>query len=339
MTTTAEPKAKNPTERHDFQAETRQLLDIVIHSLYSNKEIFLRELISNASDALDRLRFEALTTEGLVDEDEALHIRLDADEDARTLIVTDNGVGMSRDEVVENIGTIAKSGTRELVAQLKESKDTDAAMELIGQFGVGFYSAFMVADKVSLTTRRAGEDTGTRWESAGDGSYTLATLEGDDAPERRGTSITLHLKPVDEENGLADFTSFTTLQEIVKKHSDFVSYPIVADEVRQETKKDDDGEPIEEDGEPVTETVIEQKTLNSRQPIWTRSASDVSDEEYADFYKHVSRDWNDPLDTLSSSRPRAASSTRRCSSCRRRRRSTSTIATSSGACASTSAAC
>ena len=287
MATQTAPEA----ETFSFQAETRQLLDIVIHSLYSNKEIFLRELISNASDALDRLRFEALTTEGLLGKDEDLHIRLEADADARTLTIRDNGIGMSRDEVIANIGTIAKSGTRELMQQLKENPNPDATAELIGQFGVGFYSAFMVADKVTLETRRAGEDAATRWISEGDGSYSLEDAERDG----HGTTITLHLKPVDEENGIADFTTFFTLQDVVKKHSDFVSYPIRSEQTRDEPVKDEEGNVVEG----KTETIVEDKTLNSQEPIWTRSQSEVTDEEYGEFYRHISRDWNAPLETLS----------------------------------------
>ena len=278
-------------QTYSFQAETRQLLDIVIHSLYSNKEIFLRELISNASDALDRLRFEALTDKDLLGEDEHLHIRLDANEDARTLTIKDNGIGMSRDEVIANIGTIAKSGTRELMQQLKENPNPDATAELIGQFGVGFYSAFMVADKVTLVTRRAGEETATKWVSVGDGSYTLEDAERDG----HGTTITLHLKEVDEENGIADFTQFFTLQDVVKKHSDFVAYPIVTDHTRDQPVKDEEGNVVEG----KTETIVEEKTLNSQEPIWTRPQDQVTDEEYGEFYRHISRDWNAPLETLS----------------------------------------
>ncbi|MEM6792954.1 MAG: molecular chaperone HtpG [Acidobacteriota bacterium] len=287
--TEAEPQS-NQAENFSFQAETRQLLDIVIHSLYSNKEIFLRELISNASDALDRLRFEALTEPSLRDGDDELEVRLEADGDARTLFISDNGIGMSREEVIANIGTIAKSGTRELMQKLKENPNPEATAELIGQFGVGFYSAFMVADRIELLTRRAGEETATRWTSVGDGSYQLEEAER----AGRGTTIVLHLKPVDEENGLRDFTEFHVLQDIVKKHSDFVSYPVITKESREEPKKNEDGEEIE--GE--TETIIEDKILNSREPIWLRSASDVSDEEYADFYRHISHDWGQPLERL-----------------------------------------
>ncbi|MEM1205490.1 MAG: molecular chaperone HtpG [Acidobacteriota bacterium] len=290
MTTTAEPQAPE-SQQFDFQAETRQLLDIVIHSLYSNKEIFLRELLSNASDALDRLRFEALTDKDLMSDDETLQVRLDVDPEGRKLFVSDNGIGMGRDEVIANIGTIAKSGTRELMQQIRESKNAEATAELIGQFGVGFYSAFMVADRVELLTRRAGEDTATRWESGGDGSYTLEDAER----EGRGTTIVLHLKPVDKDNGIEDFTDFFTLQNIVKRHSDFVAYPIVAKETREEVDRDDDGKEIEG----TRKTVVEDKTLNSMEPIWTRPASEVSDEEYAEFYRHISHDWTEPLDQVS----------------------------------------
>lgn len=282
--------ATQEPQTYAFQAETRQLLDIVIHSLYSNKEIFLRELISNASDALDRLRFEALTDEALHDKDEVLEIRLEADAEARTLSIIDNGIGMSRDEVVANIGTIAKSGTRELMARIAESKQSEVA-DLIGQFGVGFYSAFMVADRVTLVTRRAGEDEATRWESSGDGQYSVA----DDSRFLHGTTITLHLKPADEENGLPDFTDFSVLQRIVKRYSDFVGYPIITKHQREETERDEEGKPIEG----KTQTVVEDKTLNSMKPIWTRPRSEVSDEEYAEFYRHISHDWNEPLDTVS----------------------------------------
>src|SRR5262245_22636200 len=186
-------------ERRELQAEVKQLLDLMVHSLYSNKDIFLRELISNASDALDKLRFEQLTAGHETGE---LRIRLEVDAAARTLAVVDNGIGMTRDEVVRNIGTIARSGTKEFLAAVKEARRTEVPPELIGQFGVGFYSAFMVADRVTLLTRRAGEGTATRWESTGDGSYTIAEAERDEP----GTTVTLALKPVDEEAGLHDYT-------------------------------------------------------------------------------------------------------------------------------------
>lgn len=250
-------------ETYQFQAETKQLLDIMIHSLYTTKEIFLRELISNASDALDRLGFESLTKPELTSEDSTKEIRLEVDRDARTLTISDSGIGMNRDEVIANIGTIAKSGTRELRERMREGASASVLEELIGQFGVGFYSAFMVADRVTLLTRRAGEQRATRWESTGDGQYTISDAE---KPER-GTSITLHLKPVDHEGGIEDYTDKYTLSRIVKRHSDYVNYPILFD------------------GE----------TLNSMRPLWTRPASEVTENEYAEFYKHISHDFTDPL--------------------------------------------
>jgi len=277
-------------QTYDFQAETKQLLDIVIHSLYSNKEIFLRELISNASDALDRLRFEALTQPELLGEGEELRIRLETDPDQRILEVVDNGIGMSRDEVIENLGTLAKSGSRELMDKLRQGPSSEATAELIGQFGVGFYSSFMVADRVEVVTRRAGEDTAVHWESAGDGHFTVEEAER----EEHGTTVRLHLKPTDGDAGLDDFAAFLILKNVVKKYSDFVAYPILAQQTREEPELDEEGEPIEG----KTRTVIEDQVLNSRQPIWTRPSSEVEDSEYDEFYKHISHDWNDPLDKL-----------------------------------------
>ncbi len=252
------------TERHEFQTEVRELLDLMIHSLYSHKDIFLRELISNASDALDKLRFEMLSRSELAPAGE-LEIRLEADKGARTLSIHDNGIGMSRDEVVANIGTIARSGTREFLNAVKEAK-SQAAPGLIGQFGVGFYSSFMVAGRITLVTRRAGESTATRWESSGDG-YTLTDAERDAA----GTTVTLHLKPIDEEDGLKDYTDAFVLKEVVKRYSDFVSYPIK----------------------------LGDETLNSMKAIWARRPDEVTEEEHREFYKHISHDWNDPLEHVS----------------------------------------
>lgn len=274
-------------ETFTFQAETRELLGLMIHSLYTHKEIFLRELISNASDALDRLRFEALTDASLLAAGEELAIRLDPDPQARTLTVHDNGVGMSRQEVIDNIGTIAKSGTRELMERVRASGSEQRIAELIGQFGVGFYSSFMIADRVVLVTRRAGEETATRWESTGDGRYTLAAAER----AGHGTSITLHLKPADEEEGLADVTDEWVLRRIVKRYSDFVIYPIRLEVEREEPARDEEGKPKE--GE--TAKKVEDLTLNSMKPIWVRPDAEVTAEEHAEFYKHVSHDWNPPL--------------------------------------------
>ena len=268
-----------PVETLPFQAETKQLLDIVIHSLYSHKEIFLRELISNASDALDRVRIEALTDPSILEANETLEIRLEADSSARTLTITDNGIGMSRAEVEENIGTIAKSGTRELVERLKENQPGDLATQLIGQFGVGFYSTFMVADRVTLVTRRSGEEKATRWSSTGDGTYEI----GEDSRFSRGTTVTLELKAVDTEHGLADFTSPEGLRALVKGHSDFVGYPIKMTAPRPDAD---------------ASATPEEQVLNSMQPIWTRPAGDVKNEEFIEFYRHVAHDWAEPLDRL-----------------------------------------
>jgi molecular chaperone HtpG len=279
------------TKEYQFQAETKQLLDLMIHSLYTNKEIFLRELISNASDALDRLRFEALTNPTLLAEDDRYEIRLETDKDKRTLSISDTGIGMSREEVIANIGTIAKSGTRELRERLKAGQPDQQLSEFIGQFGVGFYSSFMVADKVSLVTRRAGEATGTLWESTGDGAYHLAEAER----PGRGTTITLYLKSVDNENGIEDFTDQWVLSRIVRQYSDFVSYPIVSKFEREETLRDGSGNLIH-DAKPSF--VTEDKTLNSMKPIWSRAQAEIKDDEYADFYRHISHDWTEPFKTL-----------------------------------------
>ena len=260
-------------ETFQFQAEARQVLDLMIHSLYTQKEIFLRELISNASDALDRLRFEALSRPELIGPDEKLEIWIESDPKARTLTISDNGIGMSRDEVIANIGTIAKSGTRELLQSLRD-KASETLTTLIGQFGVGFYSAFMVADRVTLLTRRAGEEKAVRWESAGDGTFTVT--EG--SKFTRGTSITLHLKKFEEDAEIDDFTERWVIERIVERYSDFVAYPIIY-------KSHDSKEP--------------DRTLNSMKPIWTRPRSEVTDDEYKEFYKHISHDWNEPMRTWS----------------------------------------
>ena len=275
-------------KEYQFEAETKPLLDLMIHSLYTNKEIFLRELISNASDALDRLRFEALTDPTLLGEDNRYEIRLEVDEELRTLSISDTGIGMSREEVMANIGTIAKSGTRELRQKVREDHPARTAAEFIGQFGVGFYSAFMVADKVSLLTRRAGEAAATLWESAGDGAYNLADAER----PGRGTTVTLHLKPADPEQGIEDFTDQFVLSRIVKRYSDFVTYPIVCKYECEEMEQDGEASLIN------PTLVIEDKTLNSMKPIWSRAPNEVSESEYADFYRHISHDWSEPFKTM-----------------------------------------
>jgi len=257
-----------------FQAEVKQLLQLMIHSLYSDKEIFLRELISNASDAADKLRFEALDAPALYEQDGELRIRLSVDREARTLTLTDNGIGMSRDEVIEHIGTIAKSGTRAFFEQLTGDARKDA--NLIGQFGVGFYSAFIVADKVTLTTRRAGlpASTGVRWESAGEGDYTLEHL---DVPAR-GTQIVLHLREGEDEL-LNDWQ----LKTIIRKYSDHITLPI---EMPTPEVTDEEGKQTQAAG---------WETVNKASALWARAKNDISDDEYKAFYQHVAHDYSDPL--------------------------------------------
>ena len=266
-----------------FQAETTQLLHLMIHSLYTQREIFLRELISNASDALDKLRFEALTNTELVPDGHKYEIKLRPDLANKTLTISDTGIGMSRQDLIDHIGTIARSGTQEMRKRMQESQSAESFADLIGQFGVGFYSAFMVADKVTIITRRAGEATATQWESAGDGTYTLGEAEKGSC----GTDIILQLKKPDAENGIEDYTDRWKLSMIVHKYSDFIPYPIIYEG------------PPQEPGEPEAKEIkIESKTLNSQKPLWTRRRAEVSDSDYNDFYKHVANDWTDPLKVL-----------------------------------------
>ncbi|SPM31872.1 molecular chaperone HtpG [Mycobacterium terramassiliense] len=272
-------------EQLEFQAEARQLLDLMVHSVYSNKDSFLRELISNASDALDKLRLEAFRNKDLDVDTSDLHIEIDVDKGARTLTVRDNGIGMTRDEVVDLIGTLAKSGTAELRQQLREAKNSAASEELIGQFGIGFYSSFMVADKVELLTRKAGESDATRWESSGEGTYTIESV--DDAPQ--GTAVTLHLKPADAEDELHDYTAEWKIRHLVKRYSDFIAWPIRMEVERREPAAEDGGE------ETVT---LETETLNSMKALWARPKDEVSAEEYNEFYKHIAHAWDDPLEVI-----------------------------------------
>jgi molecular chaperone HtpG len=276
-------------EEFEFQAETKQLLKLVVDSLYTNREIFLRELISNASDAFDRLRFEALTNPEALAGDDRYEIRLAVDKEQRTLSVSDTGIGMSREEVIANIGTIAKSGSRELRDRFK---DSEIASDVIGNFGVGFYSSFMVSDHVTLVTRRAGEKTATRWESTGDGTYRLSDAE----LPGRGTVITLKLKPVNPDAGIEDFTDEWNLSRIVRRYSDFIAYPIMFKSEREEldldnmSKKNKGGAPV---------IVVEDRMLNSMKPIWSRARVEISDSDYADFYRHISHDGSEVFKTIS----------------------------------------
>lgn len=269
-----------------FEAEVKQILQLMIHSLYSNKEIFLRELISNASDAADKLRFVALGNDALYEGDSTLKIRVECDKTARTVTITDNGIGMSRDEVRENIGTIARSGTKRFFESLTGDAVKDS--QLIGQFGVGFYSAFIIADKVTLETRKAGDatDQGVRWESAGEGEFTLESIE----KAEHGTRVTLHLR-----EGEDDFLDSWRLRSIIRKFSDHISLPIMM-------KKENAGEKPEGEDETVVEILPqdEWETVNSASALWAKSREEISDEEYNEFYKHVSHDFQEPLSRLHS---------------------------------------
>ncbi|NIB41351.1 molecular chaperone HtpG [Pseudomaricurvus alkylphenolicus] len=261
-------------ETRGFQTEAKQLLHLMIHSLYSNKEIFLRELVSNASDAADKLRFEALSDGSLYEDDSELAIRVEFDKEAKTITISDNGIGMNRDEVVEHLGTIAKSGTAQFLQNLSGDEQKDS--QLIGQFGVGFYSAFIVADRVEVFTRRAGAavEEGVHWECTGEAEFTVETVE----KEKRGTSIVLHLKSDAEE-----FADGWRLRSVIKKYSDHISLPVIM-------KKDP--LPPAEGEEPAQP---EDETINSATALWTRSRSEISEDEYKEFYKHVSHDFEDPL--------------------------------------------
>lgn len=280
---------------HEFQAETKELLNLMIHSIYTNHEIFLRELISNASDAIDKLHFASLQNRDILEGNEDYEIFLVPDKDSHTLTISDNGLGMTKEEVIENLGTIAKSGTKAFLEQLQKAKEDNAEItdkELIGQFGVGFYSAFMVAEKVTVVTRKAGETAAVRWESTGDGSYTIEECE----KESRGTNITITLgKEFYGDEAEENFLDTWNLQNLVKKYSDYVRYPIKMNIETQETPRDDEGKPIE-GAEPITK--VEIKTLNSMQPLWTKNKNDIKDEEYKEFIKNQFHEWEEPMEVF-----------------------------------------
>jgi len=267
------------TQTHAFQTEISQLLDLMINSLYSQKEIFLRELISNSSDAIDKRRFEALTDSSLLNDEEELAVTITTDKEAGTLTISDNGIGMSHDEVIENIGTIARSGTKKFMEALKASKDSEDDVNLIGQFGVGFYSVFMVSDKVTVLTRKAGGDSAVQWESDGKGEFTIGEGTKDDA----GTSITLHLTDDDKEY-LEDFR----LKHIIHTYSEHISLPI----------KMLGSVPLDEEGKPQEGVEAELETVNTGTALWARPKNEISDEEYQGFYQGLSYDMEPPLSTL-----------------------------------------
>ena len=264
------------SETRGFETEVNQLLDLMIHSLYSNKEIFLRELISNASDACDRLRFSAVSDASLYEEDIELKIKVSYDADLRTITISDNGIGMTREEVIDHIGTIAKSGTRSFLDSITGDEKNDA--KLIGQFGVGFYSSFIVADEVTLRTRKAGEaaDQGVEWVSKGKGEYEIASVD----KSERGTEIVLHLRD-DEDELLNDWK----LRSIITSYSDHIDFPVVMDKKVEPAADDEDGE-----------ASIEEETVNQASALWIRSRSEIKDDEYKEFYKHVAHDFEDPID-------------------------------------------
>ncbi|WP_345846294.1 molecular chaperone HtpG [Shewanella algae] len=266
-------------ETHGFQTEVKQLLHLMIHSLYSNKEIFLRELVSNAADAADKLRYLALTNDALYEGDGELRVRISTDKEKGTITIEDNGIGMTRDGVIEHLGTIAKSGTSEFFKNL--SGDAAKDSQLIGQFGVGFYSAFIVADKVTVRTRAAGHkaDEGVQWQSAGEGDFTVENI----VKESRGTEITLHLREEEKE-----FADDWRLRSIITKYSDHISIPV---EMWQEGSPESEGP----DGEKVPATEGQWQVMNKATALWTRNKSEISDEEYQEFYKHISHDFSDPL--------------------------------------------
>ncbi len=272
-----------PAQSLQFKTETKKVLHLVTHSLYSNKDIFLRELISNASDAIDKIRFESLTNADLLENNSDWKIKIICDKEKNTLTISDNGIGMSQDEIIEHLGTIAKSGSQAYLEQLKKD-DLKDNPELIGQFGVGFYSAFMAADKVTVITRKAGDkNSAIQWECSGEEEY---TIDGT-TKESRGTDVILHLNEESKE-----YLDEWKIREIVKKYSDYIEFPIAMDIERSETERDKDGKPVE-GAEPVK--TITEETLNSKKAIWLRSKDEIKDEEYEEFYKHLSHDFSKPL--------------------------------------------
>ncbi|MBP2635927.1 MAG: htpG [Firmicutes bacterium] len=277
-----------------FQAETKQLLDLMIHSIYTNREIFLRELISNASDAIDKIRFESLTNSDLLENNGDFEIFILPDETTNTLTISDNGMGMTYTEVIENIGTIAKSGTKAFLDKI-QTAGAVADAELIGQFGVGFYSAFMVAEKVTILTRAPGQTMGIRWESNGDGTYTIEECSKDS----RGTTIILTLKEEyrSAEHPEENFLNNYNLQNLIKKYSDYIRYPIKMNFIKKEKPLDADGKVIE-DATP-TET-LEVRTINSMAPLWTKNKNDITQDEYYQLYKNLFHDWENPLEVIHS---------------------------------------
>jgi molecular chaperone HtpG len=272
-------------ETLNFQTETKELLNLMIHSIYTHKEIFLRELISNASDALDKLKFEAITTPEILKEDNDFKVEIFLNKEKNTITIKDNGIGMTHDEVISNIGTIAKSGSRAFTEALKDAKEKKDDLSIIGQFGVGFYSAFMVADKIVLKTRSPKSDKGIKWTSNGEGSFTIEEIKKED----RGTEITLHLRSEEnKEDSNTEYLEEYKIKELIKKYSDYVRYPILL-EVTKVQEDEETKEKIE---------TIEQEKINSQTPLWKKAKSEIKDEDYNEFYKGKFHDWIDPLKTI-----------------------------------------
>ena len=269
------------TQQMEFKTEIKQLLDLMIHSLYSHKEIFLREIISNASDAIDKARYESLTNSNILEGEKDWKIKITADIDKGTLMVSDNGIGMTYDEVIAELGTIARSGTKEFLQLIKDRKSLDDP-ELIGQFGVGFFSSFMVADRVTVISRKAGTGNvkGVKWESSGEGSYTVDEIE----KSGKGTDVILNLKE-EEKKYLQEWE----IRDVVKKYSDFIEHPVTMDVEREEESKIKKGEKVK---------LVEEETLNSMKAIWLKNRPDISETEYNEFYKHVSHDFSDPAKVI-----------------------------------------
>ncbi len=280
-------------EKRQFQAETKQLLNLMINSLYTHKEIFLRELISNASDALDKVRFRSLTDADVLGKDKELEIWISIDKKKHLVSISDNGIGMTKKEVIKNIGTIAQSGSKTFLKALEKAPKDGSPVDLIGQFGVGFYSSFMVADRVELVTRTAGEKKATRWVSKGEGTYTLEETER----ESRGTTVTLHIRKdlVDPDQPEDDYLNQYTVQNLVKRYSDYIRYPVKMGFETDDYPRDEKGEIIK-DAEPKKK--IDIRTMNSMLPIWERAKKDVKEDEYFQFFKHHFKDWNEPTDII-----------------------------------------
>lgn len=277
-------------ETRSFQAETKQLLDLMIHSIYTHREIFLRELVSNGSDAIDKIKFESLTNSSILENNTNFEIKISFDKENRSITISDNGIGMTYDQVVEHIGTIAKSGSKAFKQALKD-KNTASEVDIIGQFGVGFYSAFMVGQKVCLITKAPNENNGVKWESQGDGNYTIEYCD----KESRGTDITIYLRDNDDDNNYDEYLSQYKIESLIKKYSDYIRYPIKLLVTENEYPTDENGKKIDD---AIPTLVTNWKILNSMTPLWKKTKETITKDEYSEFYKSKFHDWNEPLDSI-----------------------------------------